>query len=120
MALTYVVKKVVSSLNLIPVEEVSLTELQVLQVVLLDEGLPGHIKAGKQPAPSRTLLVCDRLALSLHLLVVNMDSSLQATEDNKYCCFYKYNVLFHLLFRQASRGPDLEQTFWASLFLSQE
>ena len=55
-----------------------LTELKVLQVVLFDERLSGHVERGEQPTPSRTLLVGDGLPLSLHLAVVDMDIGLQA------------------------------------------
>ena len=80
--LTYVVEEVVGSLNLVPVEEMRLTELEVLQVVLFDERLAGNIECGEQPTPTRTLLVGHRLPLSLHLAVVDMDIGLQAPRIN--------------------------------------
>ena len=76
--LTYVVEEVVGSLNLVPVEEMRLTKLKVLQVVLFDEWLPGDIECGEQPTPTRTLLVGHRLSLSLHLAVVDVNVGLQA------------------------------------------
>ena len=76
--LTYVVEEVVGSLNLVPVEEMRLTELEVLQVVLFDEGLASNIECGEQPTPTRTLLVGHRLSLSLHLAVVDVNVGLQA------------------------------------------
>ena len=42
---TYVVEEVVGSLNLVPVEQMGLTELEVLQVVVFDEGLTGNIES---------------------------------------------------------------------------
>ena len=69
-------EEVVSSLNLVPVEQMPLTELHILQIKLFDKRLPCYIKAGKQPAPSRALLISDRLTLCLHFLVVDVDSIL--------------------------------------------
>ena len=80
--LTYVVEEVVGSLNFVPVEEMGLTELEVLQVVLFDERLAGNIECGEQPTPTRTLLVGHRLPLSLHLAIVDMDIGLQAPRIN--------------------------------------
>ena len=80
--LTYVVEEVVGSLNLVPVEEMRLTKLEVLQVVLFDERLAGNIEGSEQPTPARTLLVGDWLPLSLHLSVVDVDISLKTPEVN--------------------------------------
>ena len=55
-----------------------LTELEVLQVVLFDERLPGDIEGSEQPTPARTLLVGHRLPLSLHLAVVDVNVGLKA------------------------------------------
>ena len=81
--LTYVVEEVVGSLYLVPVEEMRLTELEVLQVVLFDERLTGHVEGGKEPTPPRTLLVGHRLPLSLYLAVVDMDVGLQAPRKDQ-------------------------------------
>ena len=80
--LTYVVEEVVGSLNFVPVEEMGLTELEVLQVVLFDERLAGNIEGGEEPTPTRTLLVGDGLPFSLHLAIVDVDIGLQAPSIN--------------------------------------
>ena len=116
--LTYVVQEIVGSLYLVPVEEVGLAELEVLEVVMLDEGLAGDIETREQPAPPRALLVGHWLALSLHFVVENVNIGLQ-TSDNE-CVFhytqYSFRNVFHIsgtyfLERQASSGSDLVHTF---------
>ena len=71
-------QEIVCSLNLVPVEEMRLTELEVLQVVVFDEGLTGNIERCKKPTPARTLLVRHGLPFSLYLTVVDMNIGLQA------------------------------------------
>ena len=74
---TYIVEEIVGSLNLVPVEEVGLAELKLLQVIFLHEGKPGHIEDSKQPAPTRTLLVAHWLTLTLYLVIVDVNALLQ-------------------------------------------
>lgn len=49
--------------HLIPEEEVALAELEVVDVLLLGEGHPHGVQAGKDPAPPRAALVRHRLHL---------------------------------------------------------
>merc|ERR1719341_1994373 len=73
-----VVEKIVSSFNLVPVEQMALTELKVFNVVLLHKRLSCNIQHGKQPTPSTTLLICHRLSLNFNLMVVYVHSVFQA------------------------------------------
>ena len=77
---TDILQEVVCSLDLVPVEEVGLAELEVLEVVMLDEGLAGDIETREQPAPPRALLVGHWLALSLHFVVENVNIGLQTSD----------------------------------------
>ena len=116
-------EEVVGPLNLVPVEKVALTKLKVFKIVLLDERLSRNIQASEEPTSARALLVGDWFPLSLNLPIVNVDRVLQATEIYNVIKLKSHpssNLATHLLLRQASSGSDLEQTFCASLFLSQE
>ena len=53
---------------LIPKEAESLAELEVVEVVLLDEGDPDDVETSEQPAAPRRLLVRDGLGL-VHLKI---------------------------------------------------
>ena len=55
-----------AKIYLVPKEAESLAELEVVEVVLLDEGDPDDVEAGEQPASPRGLLVGDGLCL-VHL-----------------------------------------------------
>lgn len=81
-SLTDILEKIVGPLNFVPVEEVGLTELEVLQVVMLDEWLPRDIESREQPAPARALLVGDGLHL-VHLVAVHVNILLKAPRDNR-------------------------------------
>ena len=70
-----------------------LAELEVLEVVMLDEGLAGDIETREQPAPPRALLVGHWLALSLHFVVENMNIGLQ-TSDNVISIIIPFKMYF--------------------------
>ena len=55
----------------------SLTELKVLQVVMFDKRLSGHVETGKEPTSPRALLIGHRFAFILHFVIVHMDVGLQ-------------------------------------------
>ena len=87
-----------------------LAELEVLEVVMLDEGLAGDIETREQPAPPRALLVGHWLALSLHFVVENVNIGLQ-TSDNEcvfhYIPFKMYYFMGILRVWKASTGSLL-------------
>ena len=64
-----------------------LAELEVLEVVMLNEGLAGDIETREQPAPPRTLLVGHWLALRLHFVVEHVNVGLQ-TSDNVFSIIF--------------------------------
>ena len=49
-----------------------LRELEVSQVELLHDGVPEYVGSREQPAPTRALLVRDRVCLEVHLVVEDM------------------------------------------------
>lgn len=62
-----IVQEVVGSFDLVPVEQVRLGELELVQIVLLDEGNADAVQCSKQPATAGTLLIRQRFAFVLNL-----------------------------------------------------
>lgn len=72
-----VVEEVVAPLDLVPVEEEGLRELELVQVVVLHEGQADAVEGREQPATAGAALIGHRLALRLHLVVEHMVGRLQ-------------------------------------------
>lgn len=56
-----------ATLNFVPVEKIALRELELIQIVLLDEGQANAVQGGEQPAATGVLLICHRFALGFNL-----------------------------------------------------
>lgn len=53
--------------HLVPEEKITLTELKLLKVIFFDEWYSHHIETAKDPASTRSFLVCHRSAFFLNL-----------------------------------------------------
>lgn len=69
------VEEVIAPLDFIPEKQIALAELEVIDIQLFHKGNSHCIECGENPAPSRRLLVSDRLHL-VNLVVENVVTGL--------------------------------------------
>jgi hypothetical protein len=83
-----VLKEEIGLLKLVPEEEISLRELEFLEVIFLHEWNSEDIGGGKEPASTRLTLVCDGIAFKWNLYVEPVGYQYDETSsgDLTYTC----------------------------------